>query len=235
MIEWPGGAILLDVEGTTSAVAYVYDVMFPFAKQALDHYVEANWDQPVLDAVRTQAATDSGDQAAADSRERFVGVMRDWMAGDAKITALKQLQGLIWEAGFKSGELTAHVYDDVAPALARWHDAGVALGIYSSGSVHAQKLFFGHTEAGDLSQYFEVHFDTLVGPKRDEFSYAKIADQWRHPPEHILFVSDVVEELDAARDASMATALCVRPGNAPIADPRDHPQITTFDEIAIVR
>lgn len=235
MIEWPGGAILLDVEGTTSAVAYVYDVMFPFAKRELDRYVETHWDHAALAAVREEAATDSGDPAAANDRERFLAVMRQWMASDAKITALKQLQGLIWEAGFASGELRAHVYDDVAPALERWQAAGVALGIYSSGSVHAQKLFFGHTEVGDLSQYFEVHFDTLVGPKRDEFSYAKIADQWRHPPEHILFVSDVVEELDAARDASMATALCIRPGNAPVADPHDHEQITSFDQIAILR
>ena len=235
MIEWPGGAILLDVEGTTSAVAYVYDVMFPFAKRELDRFVAGHWDHAVLAAVREEAATDSGDPAAANDRERFLEAMREWMATDAKITALKQLQGLIWEAGFESGELRAHVFDDVAPALARWQEAGVALGIYSSGSVHAQKLFFGHTEVGDLSQYFEVHFDTLVGPKRDEFSYAKIADQWRHPPEHILFVSDVVEELDAARDASMATALCLRPGNAPVADPKGHPQITTFDEIVIDR
>jgi enolase-phosphatase E1 len=231
VIEWPGGAILLDVEGTTSAVAYVYDVMFPFAARELDHYVETHWDHAALAPVREEAATDSGDPTAATDRERFLAAMREWMAGDAKITSLKQLQGLIWEAGFKSGELTAHVYDDVLPALERWKKAGRAVGIYSSGSVHAQKLFFGHTERGDLSQYFEVHFDTLVGPKRDEFSYLKIADQWRHPPEDILFVSDVVEELDAARDAGMGTALCRRPGNAPVADAKGHPEVHSFDEI----
>lgn len=233
MIEWPGGAILLDVEGTTSAVAYVYDVMFPFAKRELDRYVETHWDHAALASVREEAATDSGDPAAASDRGRFQEVMREWMASDAKITALKQLQGLIWEAGFESGELRAHIYDDVPAALERWQERGVALGIYSSGSVHAQKLFFGHTERGDLSRYFEVHFDTLVGPKRDEFSYLKIADQWRRPPEDVLFVSDVVEELDAARDAGMGTALCLRPGNAPVADPNGHPQVTTFDEITI--
>ena len=129
MIEWPGGAILLDVEGTTSAVAYVYDVMFPFAARQLESYVTGHWDDAALEPIRQQVVSDSGDQSAGSDRDRFVATMREWMASDAKITALKQLQGLIWESGFTSGELRAHVYDDVPPALERWRSAGVALGI----------------------------------------------------------------------------------------------------------
>jgi enolase-phosphatase E1 len=157
------------------------------------------------------------------------------MDADAKATGLKQLQGLIWRSGFESGELLAHVYDDVPPALTAWNAAGVDVRIYSSGSVEAQRLFFGHTIAGDLLLRFRGHYDTTTGPKRDAASYCKIAQQFALEPSEILFLSDVVAELDAARAAGMATGLVIRPGNAATTSSSDaaHPTIENFAQVEV--
>lgn len=226
-------AVLLDIEGTTSAVAYVYDVMFPFARKALSDYLAEHWDDPALDGVKQQFAKDAGVDGYQDWTELRAEAVR-LMDGDVKATGLKQLQGLIWEDGFRSGELRAHVFDDVPPALAAWRDAGIDLRIYSSGSVHAQKLFFGHSEAGDLLPYFTGHYDTTTGPKREAPSYAAIAEDWSVEPANVLFLSDVTEELNAARAAGLQTALVNRPGNAEPtpADP-PHPAIVSFADLAI--
>ncbi len=230
-MQFSGKAILLDVEGTTSAVAYVYDVMFPFARKGLNNFLAENWADPSLDGVKQRFAEESGIEAYDEWPDLAKEAIR-LMDSDVKATGLKQLQGLIWEAGFKSGELRAHVFDDVPPALAAWRDAGSDLRVYSSGSLHAQKLFFGHTEAGDLLPYFSGHYDTTTGPKREAASYAAIAADWGVPAGEILFLSDVTEELNAARDAGMQTALVNRPGNAEPtpADP-PHAAIESFDEI----
>jgi enolase-phosphatase E1 len=153
------------------------------------------------------------------------------MDQDAKTTGLKQLQGLIWENGFESGELKAHLFDDVPQSLALWNMAGIDVRIYSSGSIHSQKLFFGHTTQGDLLHLLKGHYDTTTGPKRESESYTRIAAGFGLPPADVLFLSDVVAELDAARAAGMQTALVIRPGNAPAAAGHGHPELTTFTDV----
>ena len=234
-MDFRGRGILLDVEGTTSAVAYVYDVMFPFARTGLASYLDTHWESPALAEVRQQVAADADTPDAENDRATFEAEVVRMMDGDAKATGLKHLQGLIWEAGFESGELIAHVYDDVPPALHRWQQAGIDLRIYSSGSVHAQQLFFAHTVAGDLLHFFTGHYDTKIGGKREATSYTHVTDDWGLAPGEILFLSDVVAELDAAREAGMQTALCLRPGNAEVDDKNGHAACPSFAEISILR
>ena len=234
MIEFNGRGILLDVEGTTSAVAYVYEVMFPFARAALPAYLDAEWNSPALADAKLQVARDTNNPAAAEDRDLCEAELLKQMDADIKATGLKQVQGLVWQAGFESGELVAHVFDDVPPALERWQAAGIDLRIYSSGSVHAQKLFFGHTAAGDLLGYFTGHYDTKIGAKRDAASYQAIANEWGLAAGEILFLSDVVAELDAAREAGTQTGLCIRPGNAEVAPGHGHAAFTLFDEVEVV-
>ncbi|TWT96835.1 Enolase-phosphatase E1 [Botrimarina colliarenosi] len=229
-MQFTGRGVLVDVEGTTSAVAYVYDVMFPFARRGIEAYVTAHWADESFAAVREQFAADAGHELASPAE--LVAEAERLMDGDVKATGLKQLQGLVWEAGFRSGELQAHVFADVPPALAAWREAGVDVRVYSSGSIHAQRLFFGHTEAGDLSPSFSGHYDTTTGPKREAPSYTAIAADWSLAPSEILFLSDVTEELEAARAAGMQTALVNRPGNAePTTVDPPHTAIESFAEI----
>ncbi|MEQ8785570.1 MAG: acireductone synthase [Pirellulaceae bacterium] len=253
MIDHASRAILLDIEGTTSSVRFVYDVMFPFARKHLDLYLDSQWDSDECRAACEQVAHDAGhdslaawcEQAAAhDGGELDVAtsqrrLVRDeivrLMDGDVKATGLKQLQGLIWRGGFESGELQAHVYDDVPPALDAWRQAGCDVRIYSSGSVQAQKLFFGHTIAGDLLDRFRGHYDTTTGPKREAESYKKIAAEFGLPPSDILFLSDVVEELDAARAAGLKTGLLRRPGNAEPPAEHGHDELTDFTQVRLVK
>lgn len=232
MIAFDGRAILLDVEGTTSAVSYVYEVMFPFARNGLGGYLDQHWDAPMMLPVREQVSADTQQPAAGTDRRVFEAEALRLMDEDVKATGLKQLQGLIWEAGFNRGELVAHVFDDVPPALHRWQQMGWDMRIYSSGSVHAQQLFFGHTSAGDLLHFFTGHYDTQIGSKRESKSYARVAEDWRLPAGDILFLSDVVAELDAARAAGMQTGLCLRPGNAEVEAGHRHPELSGFDQIA---
>lgn len=219
--------VLLDVEGTTSAVSYVYDVMFPYARNRLESYLAERWGSDALRPVLDQFAADLDHKnydawlastKPADGRAMVLRQTIDWMEGDVKATSLKTLQGLIWESGFRNGELRAHVYPDVRPALEGWKTAGVDLRIYSSGSVLAQKMFFGHSEAGDLLPLISGHYDTTSGPKREPESYLRVATDWGLPPEGIVFLSDIVAELRAAQNAGLRGVLVVRPGNAP-ADP----------------
>jgi len=227
-IEFAGRGILLDVEGTTSAVAYVYEVMFPFARTHLGKYLDGQWNSDSLLPVQEQVASDASLPEAANNRATFEAEIVRLMDSDIKATGLKQLQGLIWQAGFESGELIAHVFDDVPLALKDWQENGVDLRVYSSGSIHAQKLFFRHTEAGNLLPFFTGHYDTTIGGKRDAASYAAIAADWNLAASDILFLSDVVPELEAARQAGMQTALCLRPGNAEVPPGHNHAAIRTF-------
>jgi enolase-phosphatase E1 len=238
-MEFSGRGILLDIEGTTSSLRFVHDAMFPFVRRELDDYLEAHWDSPSLQAAGDQIAQDAGYSSLdawtvaepGDPRQRVRDEVLRLMDGDIKATGLKQLQGLIWRSGFESGELRAPVYADVLPALESWRHAGLDLRIFSSGSVAAQKLFFGHTEVGDLLGFFAGHYDTTLGSKKEAESYRKIVQEFGLPPGDLLFVSDVVAELDAARTAGMRTALSVRPGNAAVLEVHDHPVITGFDQI----
>jgi len=243
VIRFTGRAILLDIEGTTSSVRFVYDVMFPYARRELSSYVASHWGEPELVDACEQIARDAGhssstawwgNRSAAEQQQLVIAEATRLMDADAKATGLKSLQGLIWDAGFRSGELRAHVYDDVVAALQAWQDAGLQISIYSSGSIKAQKLFFEHTERGDLLKYFRAHYDTTTGPKKDPASYRKIAEDCGLPGVDILFVSDIPAELNAARDANYQTALCVRPENSD-AGVHSHSEVRTLTQIEPAR
>ncbi|MBC3374824.1 acireductone synthase [Pseudomonas sp. SWRI92] len=203
-------AILTDIEGTTSAVSFVFDVLFPYAAEHLPDFVRQNAARvdvaEQLDAVRR----DSG-EGHADT-ERVIAILLGWIAEDRKATPLKALQGMVWEQGYQAGQLKGHVYPDAVQALKDWHQQGYRLFVYSSGSIQAQKLIFGCCEAGDLSPLFSGYFDTTSGPKRDVQSYQRISVAVGVAPGEILFLSDIVEELDAARGAGMATCGLAREG-----------------------
>jgi enolase-phosphatase E1 len=232
--------ILLDIEGTTSSVSYVYEVLFPFARDHLDAFLLEQWDaagtlralnQLARDAGATSFAAWTSDDSLAAARERVRGEVLKLMDDDVKSTGLKEIQGLIWRSGFASGQLRAHVFGDVPTALKGWTERGLDVRIYSSGSVAAQKLFFAHTERGDLSRFLKGHYDTTTGPKREPASYRRIAEEMRLSPAEILFLSDIVAELDAARTAGLETRLAVRPGNAPSPEGHGHALIESFDEL----
>ncbi len=233
----PVALVLLDIEGTVSPLAYVHATMFPFARARLAEFLTANLARPDVAAALAQVATDASASGvslpppAAENLPSLVAHLHDLMDRDVKATGLKQLQGLIWEGGFHSGQLRADLFPDVAPALRAWHAAGLELRIYSSGSIHAQKLFFAHTIDGDLTQLLAGHHDTTVGPKKAAASYAAIAAAAGRAPGEILFLSDIVAELDAARAAGLRTALALRPGN-PSAPAHDHPAFSTLLDLA---
>ena len=238
-MNFNGKAILLDIEGTTSSVSFVYDVMFPQVRRDLASFLDGNWENVDVQLACDQIAVDAGHASVEnwcgpntmDQRENIEAEVIRLMDNDVKATGLKKLQGLIWRHGFESGEMKAHVYPDVPACLQAWREAGVDLRIYSSGSVQAQHLFFGHTEVGDLLSLFTGHYDTTIGSKKESDSYAKIARDWGIQADQILFISDVVAELDAAQAAGLATRLCLRPGNAEVSDKHEHQAITSFDEV----
>ena len=216
-MKFSGHGILLDIEGTTSAVSFVYDVMFPFVRRELDKYLCANWNSAALNEVCDLIAKDAGYESfvAWCGNEIEVGKPRQLlreevlrlMDGDVKATGLKALQGLIWQSGFESGEMRAHVYDDVLPAIQAWNDAGCDVRIFSSGSIAAQKLFFGHTVIGNMLHLFRGHYDTTIGPKKEAASYGAIAKDFGLPPTQILFLSDVPIELEAGPRGRAANLL----------------------------
>jgi enolase-phosphatase E1 len=232
-------AILLDIEGTTTPVAFVYEVLFPFARQHLRSYLrDPAHRETVCDVLARLRVEWDGDAAARaalpawrEADPESAAAYVDWlMARDVKSPALKLLQGHIWEGGYRSGALRGQVFPDVPPAFARWRGEGVTVAIYSSGSVLAQQLLFGATAAGDLTSFISAFFDTGVGAKRRPDSYRTIAAALQCAGAHILFVSDTPAELDAARTAGFQVALAVRPGNQPV----DYPEadtIRTFEQI----
>ena len=237
MIVFDGRGILLDVEGTTSSIAFVYDVLFVHAKSRVGEFLAGRpADRRVMELavaiMATAGATATAAEVTADPTRAALAAI-ELMNRDVKDTALKELQGMIWRSGFESGELVAHVFEDVPPALAAWADSGLDVRIYSSGSIEAQKLFFGHTAAGDLTPHLRGHYDTTTGPKREAASYTRIAADMGLPPRQILFVSDVGAELDAARTAGMATALAVRPGNRDAGGIMEHESVASFAEIVV--
>ena len=202
------GAILTDIEGTTSSIAFVHDVLFPYAKEELPGFIRANVDEAAV-AEQVAATRNEANEPDADT-DRIISLLLGWIAEDRKATPLKTLQGLVWNDGYEKGGFTGHVYDDAVKALREWEGAGIDLYVYSSGSVDAQKLLFGFSDAGDLRPLFRGYFDTRVGHKRERESYMTIAERIGLPAGEILFLSDVAEELDAARDAGMQTTQLVR-------------------------
>lgn len=239
-------AIVLDIEGTTTPVTFVYDRLFPYARTHLRQYLETHGASPESQAIvarlRREHDVDRRDSTDVPAWEETTVAARDdsvvryvtWlMDRDRKSPALKELQGLIWQEAYATGALIGEVFDDVPRALQRWQDEGIGVGIFSSGSVLAQKLLFGHSSAGDLTALLRWHFDTSVGPKTQAESYQRIASTIGEPPSNLLFISDVVRELDAARAAGLRTVLCLRPGNAPPPSDHDHSIIRSFDELTL--
>lgn len=228
--------LVTDIEGTTTRIAFVKDVLFPYARRALPDFVRARGRHPEvrrwLDAVDHELAPGGG---AGD--EAIVAALQRWIDEDRKHTALKALQGLVWADGYRDGAFTAHVYPDAAEALRRWRARGRTLAVYSSGSVAAQKLLFAHSDAGDLTPLFSAYFDTQVGAKREPSSYARIASELRASPDGVLFLSDVVEELDAAREAGLRTVLVDRLDDHPVPRvgdaTRGHARVERLDALDV--
>jgi enolase-phosphatase E1 len=225
-------AILTDIEGTTTPIAFVHETLFPFAASRLDGCCARAGDDPrIADAIATlRGEFEKDPREGATSAGGFGNgavYARHLMQADRKSTGLKALQGIIWEAGYGDGTLKAQVYEDVPRALETWRRAALRLRVFSSGSVLAQKLLFAHSDRGDLTGHFEGYHDTTTGPKKNRQSYVAIAGSFALDTAEILYLSDVVAELDPAREAGMATGLLIRPGNAP-AEPGTHPTHETF-------
>lgn len=223
-------AVLTDIEGTTSSIAFVKEVLFPYARAHLPRFIETHRDDPEVQRCLSATAREAGIEDA--SSHRVTEALLRWIDEDRKSTALKALQGMIWKDGYAAGEYRAHVYPEVAARLREWRADGLRLYVYSSGSVVAQQLFFRYSEAGDLTPLFAGYFDTTTGSKRESASYQRIAEAVGEQPEHLLFLSDIVEELDAAQSAGWQTAWLVRePLPLPTA-PR-HPVSRDLDAVTL--
>ncbi len=218
-------AIVTDIEGTTSSLSFVKDTLFPFAYRHLPDYIYDNEDEVsgILDAVREE------ENNTDLSTEEVIDVMLRYIDEDKKVTPLKELQGMIWKQGYKSGELVGHIYDDALEGLKRWKDQGIDIYVYSSGSVPAQKMLFGHTKAGDITDIFSGYFDTNTGGKKDVRSYEKIASEIGVAPENILFLSDCSDEIAAASDAEMNVIILDREKS--LFDALGYTIASSFDEI----
>jgi enolase-phosphatase E1 len=220
------GAILTDIEGTTSSIGFVHEVLFPYAKATLPAFVRESRRDPGVAALLGEVREEIGEPEA--NTERVIQALLGWIDEDRKATPLKALQGLVWERGYEAGDFTGHVYGDALRNLRRWHEAGLPIYVYSSGSTQAQKLLFRHSDAGDLTPLFAGYFDTRIGPKREPHAYSAIAKDIGLPPADILFLSDVAEELDAAAAAGMQTVQLVRDDTV---ERGRHRSVNDFDEI----
>lgn len=200
-------AILTDIEGTTSSIDFVHQTLFPYAKAHLRKFLR---DHAGDDAVQRELAEIERVENRDLSLDEAADVLERWIVEDKKITPLKSLQGMVWRVGYERGELKGHVYPDTPHALRQWQAQGLRLYVYSSGSVDAQKLIFGHTDFGDLTLLFSGYFDTRIGGKREAASYREILKQIGVSGEEALFLSDIGEELDAARAAGLHTCQLVR-------------------------
>ncbi|HTI87747.1 MAG TPA: acireductone synthase [Alphaproteobacteria bacterium] len=209
-------AVITDIEGTTSAISFVHEVLFPYACERLAEFVARRGREHDIRILIDVAKNDAGNPAMSDGD--VVGALLGWIDEDRKNTALKALQGLIWEEGYRNGALKGHVYADAADALKRWAGEGIKLFVYSSGSIAAQKLIFGHSPFGDLTPLFAGYFDTTTGPKMLPDSYLRIVQAIGFAPAEVLFLSDSPEEITAAKQSGLHTVQFVRPGEArPVA------------------
>lgn len=223
-------AIVTDIEGTTSSILFVKDVLFPYARANLADYVRNHADDPQVKPLLEDVCKEAGSEL---STEQIITHLIQWLDEDKKVTPLKSLQGLIWEAGYRQGDFKGHLYPDAAANLKAWKTEGLDLYIYSSGSVYAQKLLFAHTEYGDLTPLFSGYFDTHIGGKKEQQSYDNIAGQLAIPPNQLLFLSDIKEELDAAKAAGFETIWLTRDSTP---DPQaEHRQVDSFDQIGVGR
>jgi enolase-phosphatase E1 len=216
--------VLCDIEGTTSSLSFVHDVLFPLSYDRMEDFIKENWNSDLIHQEIHQIKSEDPDEV--------VRTLRSWIKEDRKEGALKSIQGKIWKDAFESGKIRGHVYGDVPPNFREWLNSGIQICIFSSGSIEAQKLLFRYSEAGDLSQFISCYFDTTTGPKRESSSYKKIASELSVPAANILFLSDVQSELDAARNAGMQTTQLLRE----LATPKNfsgHPIVNSFDEIKL--
>lgn len=221
-------AIVTDIEGTTTALSFVKDVLFPYSRATLEGFLEAHADDPLL---LTQIRAIEDHTGHSLERAELYTLLLRWIDEDQKLTPLKAIQGLQWYEGYQQAQLEGHLYEDAAHYLQCWKNQGIRLYVYSSGSVQAQQLLFSHTAWGDLTPLFSGFFDTNVGGKRDATSYHRIVKHLVLPAAHVLFLSDVVAELDAARSAAMQTCLVAREGqpDAPV----HHPIARDFSEVPV--
>jgi enolase-phosphatase E1 len=221
--------ILMDIEGTTTSIAFVKEVLFPYASTHLPAFIKENRaEEQVKQELVAVKATVLEESGATLTDEEAIQQLLQWIEEDRKHTALKSLQGYLWKRGYEDGDYQGHIYDDVLPILQKWHTAGLQLGIYSSGSVAAQKLLFGYSDKGDLTPLLSVYFDTKIGHKREVQSYHNIQSSLGITAQAILFLSDVEQELDAAKSAGFHTIQLVRPGTAPSAK---HTTTKDFNEV----
>lgn len=220
--------IITDIEGTTSSIAFVHEVLFPYASKMLPSFVHAHA-QAANVALLLAATRSEANEIDADL-ERVIAILLQWIAEDKKATPLKALQGLIWQQGYAQGDFTGHIYADAAHKLRAWHAAGLELYVYSSGSVQAQQLLFGYSDAGDLRPLFKGYFDTSIGGKREAASYRAIIQQIGVAADTILFLSDLVAELDAAQSAGMQVIQLVRDAHS---ETSTHLRVTSFADIHV--
>lgn len=225
-------AAITDIEGTTSAISFVHDVLFPYARAALPDFIARRGGEREVRAILDDAKREAGDKAMSDAA--VITALAQWIDEDRKVTPLKALQGLIWEEGYRSGALKGHVYEDAAVQLKRWAEQGIALHVYSSGSIAAQKLIFGHSPFGDLTPLFSGYFDTTTGAKKEPASYRRIAESIGAPPAAILFLSDSAEEIDAANTAGLKTVQFIREGQAQPVAP-GQPSARSFADVTLAR
>jgi enolase-phosphatase E1 len=223
-------AIITDIEGTTSSLSFVKDCLFPYARAHIGEFLRENAANETVQKLLADVDVEIGTEL---NLEQAITQLIQWIDEDKKITPLKSLQGLIWEAGYQRGELTGHLYDDAIRNLQTWKAEGFDLYVYSSGSVYAQKLLFAHTEAGDLTSLFSGYFDTHIGGKQESSSYENIVAHIGLPAEFVLFLSDIEAELDAAQAAGLQTIWLTRE-DAPQRE-ASHSQVSNFDEIELER
>jgi len=208
--------ILTDIEGTTTSISFVYDVLFPYFREHLNELSELSEEEEVKKAIeQTIDLALKEEHLHLETVDEVIEQWKQWSLADKKITPLKTVQGVLWKKGYEEGTIKGHVYPDVEPALRKWKAEGISLGVFSSGSVQAQKLLFGYSDAGNLLDCFSVYFDTTTGTKRDSSTYKTIAEQLNLGTSEILFLSDIREELEAAEHAGMRTIQLVREGNSP--------------------
>ena len=236
--------MLLDIEGTTTPIDFVFHVLFPYVRLHVEDYLKRKRNSEDLKSdlslLREEHAKDSAEAAAPptwiddppDAQTKSIAGYVFWlMDRDRKSTGLKSLQGKIWQEGYLKGELKSQIFPDVPPALKEWKEKNLYVRIFSSGSVLAQKLLFANTEAVDLTGFLNGYFDTTIGQKSNEESYRRIAAEFHLAPSKVLFISDVTTELDAASNAGMKTLLCARPGNPPQLNTHGHGVISSFSEV----
>ncbi len=235
--------VLLDIEGTTTPISFVHDTLFSYAREHLESFLRAHWESADVRRIVAMLEREHAERdrdgfswstvpgADLPAQTFILGYVRWLMDRDRKSPGLKELQGLIWDDGYRAGLLHGAVWEDVPRAIARWRAAGLRVAIYSSGSELAQRRLFASTPYGDLTPNFDAFFDTRMGGKLDAGSYGRISEALDVEPRNVCFVSDVTGELKAARAAGCATILSARPGNPPQAEAGDFAQVTTFDEL----